>query len=468
MHWNRDGMYLHKWIDVQDPKAEKWYEAQVVGIDERSQTILAHFRGYSSKSDETIGKSSSRIAIFHSHTPIGPTHDIPELSIGCVLDVEDCIRNWHEGIIIQIDHIHGMLLVHFRGYPSSMDEWINIDSGRFAILHTFTNRPEKPITLKRGIDTLTTFSASSENEIRFKSMLRSHRNWEIIEMQADGNCLFRSVSHQLYGTPEHHLIVRLKCAEYMQSQSVFFSQFIEGGLTQFASYLTALRRDGEWGDHIELQAISEVYQRPIEVYAFQSVPIHVYTQKGTGQPIRLSYHFRSHYNSIVEENQIFSLSDSVPGAFESKTIAEAKQYGVPQDEQKDEADPISNALLISRSEFEQRDADLYERAVQTSLDEFQHAMESIVEESINDEVKRVMHLTQNEISSIESMQLGSAVDESLAEVHPAIQMMTSMGYPLEMVQEAFGVVRSMVGQVPEELMVQYLMNFMLEGDILGL
>ena len=28
------------------------------------------------------------------------------------------------------------------------------------------------------------------------------------------------------------------------------------------------QRDGEWGDNVEIQAMSEIYDRPIEIYAY--------------------------------------------------------------------------------------------------------------------------------------------------------------------------------------------------------
>lgn len=38
-------------------------------------------------------------------------------------------------------------------------------------------------------------------------------------MAGDGNCLFRSVAHQVYGDPELHQLVREKCAKYMVSSN---------------------------------------------------------------------------------------------------------------------------------------------------------------------------------------------------------------------------------------------------------
>lgn len=29
-----------------------------------------------------------------------------------------------------------------------------------------------------------------------------------------------------------------------------------------------MRQDGEWGDHVEIQAMSEIYGRPVHIYAY--------------------------------------------------------------------------------------------------------------------------------------------------------------------------------------------------------
>ncbi len=38
--------------------------------------------------------------------------------------------------------------------------------------------------------------------------------------------------------------------------------------------------DGEWGDHVELTAMSEMYERPIEIYAYKREPYKVAPEWG--------------------------------------------------------------------------------------------------------------------------------------------------------------------------------------------
>jgi hypothetical protein len=47
--------------------------------------------------------------------------------------------------------------------------------------------------------------------------------------------------------------------EYINAERAYFSSFIEGGSSQMDHYIAKKMADGEWGDDIEIQALSEVY-----------------------------------------------------------------------------------------------------------------------------------------------------------------------------------------------------------------
>lgn len=60
------------------------------------------------------------------------------------------------------------------------------------------------------------------------------------------------------------------------------------------------KKDGVWGDDVEIQALSEIYNRPIEIYVYSCKPIRTFHESSFDgyDPIRLSYHGKSHYNSV--------------------------------------------------------------------------------------------------------------------------------------------------------------------------
>ena len=77
------------------------------------------------------------------------------------------------------------------------------------------------------------------------------------------------------------------------------------------SYLRAreypvVQGQGEWGDHAEILALEEVFDRPIEIYAYESgttEPRKTHLTELPPElegvtPFRLTYHGANHYNAV--------------------------------------------------------------------------------------------------------------------------------------------------------------------------
>jgi len=65
------------------------------------------------------------------------------------------------------------------------------------------------------------------------------------------------------------------------------------------TYVGKKIKDGVWGDDVEIEAISEIYARPIEIYATSARPIKTFHEDSSSrEPIKLAYVGRCHYNSI--------------------------------------------------------------------------------------------------------------------------------------------------------------------------
>lgn len=92
----------------------------------------------------------------------------------------------------------------------------------------------------------------SEQYVRYSDAL-TKQGLTVVPVLGDGNCLFRAVAHQIYGDESYHAIVRAKCLDYMEVESDFFSQFVEGGKDMFPLYLQAKRTDACWGDDPEIE-----------------------------------------------------------------------------------------------------------------------------------------------------------------------------------------------------------------------
>jgi OTU domain-containing protein 5 len=82
-----------------------------------------------------------------------------------------------------------------------------------------------------------------------------------------------------------------------------YSQFLTDE-EPFHEYMRRKRLDGVHGNHVEIQAISELYNRPVEVYTPENgvKPINIFhtEYKTSDHPIRLSYHDGNHYNAVID------------------------------------------------------------------------------------------------------------------------------------------------------------------------
>lgn len=132
---------------------------------------------------------------------------------------------------------------------------------------------------------------------RFEALINA-RGLEVREMVDDGACLFRAISDQIFGDQDMHSVVRQNTMDYIYQNRDYFAQYVT---EDFNSYVNRKRHDNVHGNHVEIQAVSEMYNRPIEVYIYAAEPVNVFnaTEHNSGyEPIRLSYQRGSHYNSI--------------------------------------------------------------------------------------------------------------------------------------------------------------------------
>ena len=129
----------------------------------------------------------------------------------------------------------------------------------------------------------------------------------LFEIGEDGNCLFRAMSHQLYGTQEYHQLIRKRCCDYIELEKNYYKEYIankEGSAT-LTAYIRKMRKDGVWGGNIELMALTELYRKTIEVYHSGPQPDHVfgdeYNLDEKEEPIRLHFRGRNHYESLFSK-----------------------------------------------------------------------------------------------------------------------------------------------------------------------
>jgi len=285
---------------------------------------------------------------------------------------------------------------------------------------------------------------------RYREALHA-QNMEVVPMAPDGNCLFRAVSHQVYGTPDHHRLVRESCMDYMESERTYFEPFVVGG---FEDYVSQKRRHGVWGDDLEIQAMCEIYDRPAEVMAYDPVlgakPLRTFHEMDDGRrrpPMILSFYGGGHYDSIVTEDFYDFLLDASPGelgTLEKNRIAlsRARHSGQTEEElaaklsssEKSEQAVLDEAIKQSRGQYlDSADQDL-EKALSESLAQVEREERAQLEGAVleseasaalresdlaateEDQLKEVLKLSQEE-----DMQQALALSES-AELERALKM----------------------------------------------
>ncbi|XP_077994967.1 OTU domain-containing protein 5-B-like [Glandiceps talaboti] len=166
-----------------------------------------------------------------------------------------------------------------------------------------------------------------EMERRFEKALEEKRGFIIKKMVPDGACLFRAVADQVYGDQEMHSIVRNHCMDYMVKNTDYFSQYVT---EDFNAYINRKRSDHCHGNHPEMQALSEMYNRPIEVYCYGVEPINIFHghHRTDNEPFRVSYHRNVHYNSVVDPQKAtigvgLGLPSFVPGLADKNLMKDA-------------------------------------------------------------------------------------------------------------------------------------------------
>lgn len=88
----------------------------------------------------------------------------------------------------------------------------------------------------------------------------------IVNIEADGNCLFGAISDQLHHDVGNlHAEIRHYVCDYIQAMREEFENFLmmeedDEDVADFDSYVQNMRQEGEWGGNVELVAASRLYR----------------------------------------------------------------------------------------------------------------------------------------------------------------------------------------------------------------
>ncbi|XP_020269452.1 OTU domain-containing protein DDB_G0284757 isoform X2 [Asparagus officinalis] len=75
-----------------------------------------------------------------------------------------------------------------------------------------------------------------------------------LQVEGDGNCQFRALADQLFRNPDYHKHVRKAVIKQLKHFQEFYESYVP---MNYKSYLKNMKRSGEWGDHLTLQAAAD-------------------------------------------------------------------------------------------------------------------------------------------------------------------------------------------------------------------
>ncbi|XP_051527272.1 deubiquitinase OTUD6B isoform X2 [Myxocyprinus asiaticus] len=137
------------------------------------------------------------------------------------------------------------------------------------------------------------------------------RHLQVKEISSDGHCMYHAVEDQMMerGCSLSLKELRAQTAQYMRSHSDDFLPFLTDPNTgdmytadEFEKYCSDVADTAAWGGQLELKALSQVLQLPIEVIQAESPTIIIGEEYGN-PPITLiymrhAYGLGEHYNSV--------------------------------------------------------------------------------------------------------------------------------------------------------------------------
>ncbi|KAG8644771.1 OVARIAN TUMOR DOMAIN-containing deubiquitinating enzyme 6 isoform X2 [Manihot esculenta] len=277
-----------------------------------------------------------------------------------------------------------------------------------------------------------------ERERQFEIDIRRSKGLEVKKMLEDGNCLFRAVADQVYGDPEAYDLIRQMCIDYMERERDHFSQFITEG---FTFYCKRKRRDKVYGNNVEIQALSEMYNRPIHIYSYSTEPINIFhgSYSTDTPPIRLSYHHGNHYNSLVDPRRL-AIGAGLGFSCLRGTNVDKDQVKAAIKAQQDQQ--IDNALLAEGRFYS--DLELTEKEIERMVMEASRA-----EYLANDKLIQQLGHKESSTSGAEPSSSGARSSGSETKVRArslqdsvlssSMQMVLSMGFSYLQVIEAYNI-----------------------------
>jgi hypothetical protein len=214
------------WVSVwalQPADLRQWVQGEVIRVDPTGCQVLIKYEnwGATHQSWYPMNRTSDHFEVcrveemeFKQIPCAEHEHKLAEkltLVRGGMLRVLDSRGFWCMAQIHNLDNFGGIRLqIHYERWTSKFDEWICLNTSEFRVLSIAECEalPDLYRTEENAIQ--------DEADIYFRKQMKE-KGMDYVAVSNDGNCLFRSVAHQVFGDINRHDEVRGLCCQYIVS-----------------------------------------------------------------------------------------------------------------------------------------------------------------------------------------------------------------------------------------------------------
>ncbi|QLH41289.1 MAG: hypothetical protein HWD59_00125 [Coxiellaceae bacterium] len=136
-----------------------------------------------------------------------------------------------------------------------------------------------------------------ENEIKLSSdNIPQIPGLEFVPIPGDGHCLFNAVGIYLQ-EPQDYL--RKQVALYFSANKERYRDSVVLGTGTVEDYISRIYSGEEWGTHVEIEILMQIYRRPIIVIESRGVTNPDAINRFPGKPVFVYYNGYDHYNGLI-------------------------------------------------------------------------------------------------------------------------------------------------------------------------
>ena len=98
-------------------------------------------------------------------------------------------------------------------------------------------------------------------------------DFELENVEGDGNCGYRALALQIYGDEECHYKIREDIYNYLKINASHFSELnfqIEGGFVTANEYIEKVKEEGFWMGDLEISIVNKIYEASLYVYELRN------------------------------------------------------------------------------------------------------------------------------------------------------------------------------------------------------